>query len=79
MLIVVSGIPTLANSKKVMLSPLPALSACWMIIILLAAPRIKRFPAIVEPAASAINSLQPASADRIRGKNSATMGTFDIN
>ena len=50
---IVSGIPTFANSIKEIVWP--CFSAFWMIITLLAAPRIVKFPAMVLPAASAIS------------------------
>ena len=42
----VRGTPTRANSRNVMVSPL--FSAFCMMITLLAAPRIDRFPAMVQ-------------------------------
>src|SRR3989344_5519349 len=50
-----------------------------MIIILLAAPNINKFPAIVLPAARAANSVFDAPALISIGKYRATKGTLDIN
>lgn len=57
----VSGTPILANSIKVMVTP-AFFSEFWIIITLLAAPRINMLPAMVEPAANAISSRVPAPA-----------------
>src|SRR3989338_1739399 len=53
--IMVIGIPILKNSKKVIVCP-AFFSALCIIMTLLAAPKMDRFPAIVLPAARAIIS-----------------------
>jgi len=70
--------PIFANSRKVKVSP-DFFSAFCMIITLLAAPKMKRFPAIVLPAAKAIISFAEAPARFSMGKYNATKGTFEIS
>src|SRR5512137_169417 len=73
----VTGTPTLANSKKVRVSLL--FSAFWMMMTLLAAPRIVRLPAMVLPAAIAMSCAVVPPACRIIGWKRATKGTFEMN
>ena len=70
-LMIDKGTPTLANSMNVKVV-CDRFSAFWMMITLLAAPRMNRFPAIVLPAA--ICSVDVFMRDS-RGKYNATNGT----
>ena len=74
---IVKGTPTRANSINVRVSPL--FSAFWMMITLLAAPRIVRLPASVLPAASAMSCTVVPPACWITGWKRATKGTFEMN
>ena len=62
-LIMVRGMPALANSRKVSVAPF--FSAFWMTMTLLAAPRMKRLPAIA--LALVLHAPQEQSEDNCAG------------
>ena len=67
--------PIFANSRAVRVSPF-LLSAFWMIMTLLAAPSMKKFPAIVLPAASATSCCVLAPALINKGRYKVTYTDF---
>lgn len=74
----VSGTPTFINSKNP--NPfIPRFSILWIMIMLLAAPIIDRFPAIVLPAANARYWESAAWWFINKGRYKATKGTLERN
>ena len=72
------GIPIPINWMAVKPSP-ARFSEFAKTIMLLAAPKMRKFPAIEAPAASAIMLVACAPAVFKTGKYSATSGTFEIS
>ena len=70
--------PTFAKSQKLSVSP-ALFSAFWMMMTLLAAPKINKLPAIVLPAAKAIIPAVEIPAFVSIGRYNATKGTLEIS